>query len=84
MNPSAGQALAETRAWVERVVIGLNLCPFTKAVQARGQVRYVVSEARDPEALLDTLGEEMDRLVATDPAETGRGELLDHRGRGGR
>ena len=35
------RALAETRAWVELAVIGLNLCPFAKAPQTKGQVRYV-------------------------------------------
>ncbi|MEP7243683.1 MAG: DUF1415 domain-containing protein [Gammaproteobacteria bacterium] len=68
MTPSAQQALAETRAWVDRAVIGLNLCPFAKAVQAKGQVRYVVSEVTDEEALLVELREEMKRLVAADPA----------------
>jgi uncharacterized protein len=61
--------IAETRAWVDRAVIGLNLCPFAKAVQAKGQIRYVVSEAADVDALLAELHDEMDRLVATDAAE---------------
>ena len=55
--------LAETRAWVERAVIGLNLCPFAKAPQAKGLVRYVVSAARDAEALLADLVVELDRLA---------------------
>jgi uncharacterized protein len=55
--------IAETRAWVDRVVIGLNLCPFAKAPQARGQVRYVVSEATDPEALMACLIDELKRLA---------------------
>jgi hypothetical protein len=38
-TPSAAHAIAETRAWVDRAVIGLNLCPFAKAVQVKGQVR---------------------------------------------
>lgn len=66
MTPSSDKVLAETRAWVDRVVIGLNLCPFAKAVQARNQIRYVVSDAQSVDALLATLEEEMDRLVATD------------------
>lgn len=70
MNPSPQQATAETRAWVERAVIGLNLCPFAKAVQTKHQVRYVVSSAEDADALLAELCAEMERLVATDPAET--------------
>jgi len=68
MIPPAEQALAETRAWVDRAVIGLNLCPFAKAVQVKNQIRYVVSGATDEEALLDELRTEMERLVAADPA----------------
>jgi hypothetical protein len=66
---SPQQALAETIAWVDQAVIGLNLCHFAKAVQVKNQVRYVVTETTDEEALLAQLREEMDRLVATDPAE---------------
>ena len=44
--------IARTRAWVDRAVIGLNLCPFAKAPQVKGLVRYVVSAATDPAALL--------------------------------
>jgi len=68
MTPSPEQVLAETRAWVDRAVIGLNLCPFAKAVQARNQIRYVASEASDPEVLLSELCDEMERLIASDPA----------------
>jgi hypothetical protein len=57
---------AETRAWVDHFVIGLNLCPFAKAVHARQQVRYVVSDATTEDDLLDALADEMHRLVATD------------------
>jgi hypothetical protein len=60
--------IADTRRWIERAVIGLNLCPFAKAVVARGQVRYVLSGATTPEALLEILGEELLRLRDT-PAE---------------
>ena len=69
MIPTRQQATAETRAWVERAVIGLNLCPFAKAVQAKNQVRYMVSAADDSETLLTELHAEMDRLAAADPAE---------------
>jgi hypothetical protein len=40
-------------------VIGLNLCPFAKAVHAKGQIRYVVSPAHDDESLLDDLQREL-------------------------
>ena len=61
------KALAETRAWVDHAVIGLQLCPFAKAPQVKGQVRYVASEAVDAEALLSALVEELKLLAAAPP-----------------
>lgn len=68
-TPTPEQAIAETRAWVEHAVIGLNLCPFAKAVQAKNQIRYVFSDDTDPEDLLNTLCAEIEALVQADPAE---------------
>ena len=51
--------IEDTRRWLERAVIGLNLCPFAKAVHAKGQVRYVLSDAQTPADLLEQLGEEL-------------------------
>jgi len=62
--------IAETRAWVERAVIGLNLCPFAKAPQAKGLVRYAVCEARDAEGLLAMLVDELNRLAEAPPVQT--------------
>ncbi len=64
----ASDALADTRHWLERAVIGLNLCPFAKAVHTRGQIRWVLSAARDTEALLADLVAELQVLAAADPA----------------
>ena len=58
-----------TRRWLERAVIGLNLCPFAKAVHARGQVRYVLSAADTPAMLLEALGAELLRLRDTPAGE---------------
>ena len=66
---SSEDPIADTRRWLERAVIGLNLCPFAKAVHAKGQVRWVLSDASTPEALLAQLGEELAFLRDTDPAE---------------
>ncbi|MDP9124346.1 MAG: DUF1415 domain-containing protein [Pseudomonadota bacterium] len=63
----AALAIAETRAWVRRAVIGLNLCPFARAVDAKDQIRYVFSDATDAETLLATLVVELQRLADTDP-----------------
>ena len=54
--------IADTRRWLDRAVIGLNLCPFAKAVVNKGQVRMVLSEARDEATLLAELGDELVRL----------------------
>lgn len=63
----ARRAIAHTRAWVERAVVGLNLCPFAKAPLVKGQLRFVVFEGDDPRALLAALCEEMKVLVQADP-----------------
>lgn len=60
---------AATRKWLERAVIGLNLCPFAKAVHIKGQVRYVVSRAQTEDALLDDLERELKFLTEAAPAD---------------
>jgi hypothetical protein len=65
----SADVVAQTRAWVEHAVVGLNLCPFAKAPMAKGQIRYVVSDASDPRAVLDELCAQMTALVAADPSE---------------
>lgn len=65
--PDVESVVARTGAWLEHAVIGLNLCPFAKAVQARDQIRYVVSDASDTEALLQSLCDELHLLAAADP-----------------
>ncbi len=67
---NSAEVIAQTRAWVDRVVIGLNLCPFAKAVQVHGQVRYVVSDAADETGLLAALLDELELLAVCDPALT--------------
>jgi len=57
---------ADTRAWLERAVIGLNLCPFAKSVHVKGQVFYAVSRATTPQALLEDLMTELKDLAAID------------------
>ena len=61
--------LAATRHWLEKAVIGLNLCPFAKAVYVKNQVRLVVSKARHADDLLEELDKELELLVATPAAE---------------
>jgi hypothetical protein len=68
-SPSDDEVIAATRTWLERAVIGLGLCPFAKAVHAKNQVRYVVSPARNTDALLDHLERELHSLAETPPEE---------------
>ena len=60
-------AIEDTQQWLTRAVVGLNLCPFAKAVMAKGQVRYVVTELTEPEQVLKLLQAEMQTLVDADP-----------------
>lgn len=60
--------IAATRLWLERIVVGLNLCPFAKAVYVKDQVRIVLSDATTTEALVEQLAEELVLLRDT-PAE---------------
>jgi len=61
--------LNHTRHWLEHAVIGLNLCPFAKAVHIKQQIRYVVSSASDIESLLTELEHELKLLQTCNPAE---------------
>ena len=63
----ADAVVADIRRWLERVVVGLNLCPFAKGVLVRDQVRFVVSRATDEEALAADLAAELQHLAAADP-----------------
>ena len=65
--PTATDPIADTRRWLEKAVIGLNLCPFAKAVYVKQQVRFVLSDASTPEALLEELAEELVLLRDIDP-----------------
>lgn len=61
--------IAATRRWLERAVIGLNLCPFAKAVYVKQQVRFALSDAELEDDLLEELGEELLRLRDTSADE---------------
>lgn len=67
----AGQSdewvLERTRRWLERAVIGLNLCPFAKAVHVKQQIHWVVARATEPADLLDCLQQELLDLQACPP-----------------
>ena len=51
--------VAAVRQWLERAVIGLNLCPFARAPHVQGRIRYAVSSATDEAALVEDLEREL-------------------------
>ncbi len=61
--------LTQTKHWLEKAVIGLNLCPFAKAVYVKNQVRLMVSKARHADDLLEELDRELDLLAVTPASE---------------
>ena len=69
-SPSAcddAVVVQDTVRWLERAVIGLNLCPFAKSVHTKGQIHYVVSHATDARALLEDLQRELEALAEASP-----------------
>lgn len=68
--------IAATRRWIEKAVIGLNLCPFAKGVYVKKQIRYTVSPARDTAALLDDLVGALHLLQESDPEQVDTALLI--------
>lgn len=68
-KPIADQdaVIALTQKWLEKAVIGLNLCPFAKAVHIKNQIRYVVTEASTDEELMEVLMAELELLAEASP-----------------
>jgi hypothetical protein len=59
--------IAQTQKWLEKAVIGLNLCPFAKAVHIKNQIRYVVTDAATDEELMQVLMDELELLAEASP-----------------
>jgi len=76
---AAANCITATRAWLEHAVIGLNLCPFAKAVHHKQQIRYAVTAASNADELLAELSHELGLLAGADvDAETHDTTLLIH------
>lgn len=59
------KVVEQVQAWLENVVIGLNLCPFAQKPHRQGQIHYSVFEGTDDKQLLATLLEELEQLSGT-------------------
>lgn len=70
LSPAEAEpVLAASKLWLERAVIGLNLCPFAKSVYVKNQVRFALTGARTADELLAELENEFARLATTDAKE---------------
>lgn len=58
------------RAWIEAMVVGLDLCPFARRVLHGGLIRYRYAPAADPGDCLEALADELDALDAARGHET--------------
>jgi hypothetical protein len=68
MTTPSQLAIDDTRVWLERAVIGLNLCPFAKSVHVKGQIHYAVSQAKNAQELLQDLVTELRELLVQSPS----------------
>jgi hypothetical protein len=68
-SATAGSAILSTQRWLERAVIGLNLCPFAKSVHVKRQIRYAVTAATSARELLAELRHELELLEQAKPEE---------------
>lgn len=76
----AAQAVEDTRRWLERAVVGLNLCPFAKAVLVKRQVHFSSTQADDAAGVLDDFARELEALVALPAQERDTALLVIPRG----
>jgi hypothetical protein len=63
------QVILETKRWLMKAVIGLNLCPFAASAQSGNRIRYCVSSQETSTGLLEELLNELQTLQAADPME---------------
>lgn len=70
MNHQTEKVIAQTRYWLEHVVIGLNFCPFAKPVFEQGKIHFQVSDAQSLECCLEDLIAEAERLDTQSEIET--------------
>jgi len=66
---AAEAALDLTRRWLERFVIGQNLCPFAAAPYRAGRIVYKVSDACTLDGVYQDFLATLDEMFASDPRE---------------
>ena len=69
-NGPTSQVISDSQQWLERAVIGLNLCPFAKSVHVKSLIRYAISDAKSESELLADLQSELIFLNSVSPTIT--------------
>ena len=77
ITPDSATVTDHTRQWLEKAVIGLNLCPFAKAPHVKNLVRISISQARHLDGFLEDLDREL-QLLGDTPADELETTLLVH------
>ena len=62
--------IKSVQLWLEKIVIGLNICPFAKRELVKNRIRFKVSESESEEKLLEDLNAELDLIFSNDSVET--------------
>jgi len=62
--------IATVKQWLEKIVIGLELCPFAKKTFDSDKIRYAVSDSTDVESLMLVLHDELKLLEENPSIET--------------
>ena len=57
--PEDQKIIVEVARWIEKAVIGLNLCPFARSVYEQGRIRYAVSQSEQVDSLMLELHQEI-------------------------
>lgn len=71
-----GKVIADTRAWLERVVIGLGLCPFAAAPHREDRIAYWVSTAGDRDGVYQDFLATLQQMLDAGPARAETGLLI--------
>lgn len=69
-SADSATVIAQTRCWLESVIIELNFCPFAKREFARNSIRYQASEHTDLASALQTVADELQHLDQQADTET--------------
>ncbi|MFY0616954.1 MAG: DUF1415 domain-containing protein [Shimia sp.] len=65
-----------TRRWLDQMVVGLNLCPFSPSVIARNQVHFAVCDATTDAPLKQFFVNELQRLLETNENDVATSLLM--------